>query len=115
MSLKISRLVKRLVIGSVVGSALLIGGEVVARHLESGSANDTLFNYFFYDEQQLRKDMIRDGGIFHGRYQVRVNSRGFRDSKPYHLLLDRSLKTNINAELYWEVLVMGMEKTSPMV
>ena len=82
MSLKIPRLVKRFLIGSVVGSALLIGGEVLARQVESGSANDTLFNYFFYDEQQLRKDMIRDGGIFHGGYQVRVNSRGFRDSKP---------------------------------
>lgn len=83
MSPKIPRLVKRFLIGSVVGSALLIGGEVLARHMESGSANDMLFNYFFYDEQQLRKDMIRDGGIFHGGYQVRVNSRGFRDSKSW--------------------------------
>ena len=83
MSLKISRLVKRLVIGGTFSSTLLIGGEILARQMESGSANDALFNYFFYDEQQLRKDMIRDGGIFHGGYQVRVNSRGYRDSKPW--------------------------------
>ncbi len=80
---KLPRTITRLLIGSVIGGAILMGGEVLARQMESGSANDTLFNYFFYDEQQLRKEMIRDGGIFHGGYQVRVNSRGFRDSKSW--------------------------------
>ena len=75
--------INRLLLGSVIGGCLLIGGELVARQMESGSANDALFNYFFYDEQHLRKDMIRDGGIFHGGYQVRVNSRGFRDTKTW--------------------------------
>ncbi len=66
-----------------IGVCLLVGAEIVARQMERGDANDALFNYFFYDEQLLRKDMIQQGGIFeHGR-QVRLNSRGFRDSKPW--------------------------------
>lgn len=66
-----------------IGACLLVGAEVIARQMERGDANDALFNYFFYDEQLLRKDMIEQGGIFeHGR-QVRLNSRGFRDSKTW--------------------------------
>ena len=75
--------IKRLVLGGVVGTTLLVGGEYLAREVERGDANDALFNYFFLDEQMLRKDMIANGGIFHGGYQVRVNQAGFRDSKPW--------------------------------
>ena len=75
--------ITRFLIGSVLGGCLLVGGEFFARQMESSNANDALFNYFFYDEQSMRTDMIRDGGIFHGNYQVRVNSRGFRDTKTW--------------------------------
>lgn len=77
------RSIKRLVLGGVIGAALLVGGETIARNVERGDANDALFNYFFLDEQMLRKDMIANGGLFHGGYQVRVNQAGFRDSKPW--------------------------------
>ena len=83
MRLKSSSLFKRLWFGGVLGGCLFIGGEYLSRQMESTSANDALFNYFFYDEQSLRTEMIRDGGIFHGDYQVRVNDRGFRDTKSW--------------------------------
>lgn len=65
------------------GLGLLLLGEFGARALDSQNANDALFNYFFLDEQLLRQGMIDEGGIFEAGFEVRVNSRGFRDRKTW--------------------------------
>jgi hypothetical protein len=62
---------------------VIIALECFARLQESSNSNDSLFNYFFLDEQMRRSGLIKDGGFFEDGYELQVNNRGFRDNKEW--------------------------------
>ena len=61
----------------------LLALELFARASEDVESADALFGWFFLDQYLNRQSLIAEGGLVEAHYELRVNERGFRDTKPW--------------------------------